>query len=111
MRASPIVSAVLLAAFAVFLGARAPGDEKKKEYPTFGSIERLDPRFDKLIGKDARMEKLADGYDWSEGPVWVKRDGGFLLFSDIPKNSVMKFQEGKGVSLFLKPAGYTGEKA
>jgi gluconolactonase len=102
----------LLAALAApLLCPRAPGDEKKTEYPKFGSIERLDPGFDKLIGKDAHMEKLADGYDWSEGPVWVNRDGGFLLFSDIPKNSVMRFQEGKAVTLFLKPAGYTGEKA
>jgi gluconolactonase len=73
----------------------------------FGVIERKDPRFDKLIPKDAKLEKLADGFDWSEGPVWV-RDGGFLLFCDIPKNSVMKWQQGKGVSLYLKPSGYTG---
>src|SRR5687767_10343109 len=45
----------------------------------FGTIERKDPRFDKLIPKDAKLEKLADGFEWSEGPVWV-RDGGFLLF-------------------------------
>ena len=53
------------------------------------------------------MEQLADGFDWSEGPVWVK-DGGYLLFSDIPRNSVMKWKEGEGISLFMKPSGYTG---
>ncbi len=73
----------------------------------FGEIQRKDPRFDKLVAKDAKMEKLAEGLDWSEGPVWVA-DGGYLLFSDIPRNSVMKWKDGEGISLFLKPSGYTG---
>jgi gluconolactonase len=75
---------------------------------TFGKIVRLDPRFDQLVPRDAVMEKLADGYAWVEGPAW-NRNGGYLLFSDIPNNSVFKWQEGKGVSLFLKPSGYTGK--
>jgi gluconolactonase len=76
-------------------------------YPSFGKIERLDPRFDKLIPPDAKLEKLAEGFDWSEGPVWMKT-GGYLLFSDIPPNKVMKWKEGEGISLFMKPAGFTG---
>lgn len=76
-------------------------------YSSFGKIERLDPRFDKLISTDAKLEKLAEGFDWSEGPVWMK-SGGYLLFSDIPLNKVMKWKEGEGISLFMKPAGYTG---
>ncbi|NIO07658.1 MAG: SMP-30/gluconolactonase/LRE family protein, partial [Deltaproteobacteria bacterium] len=52
-------------------------------------------------------ERLADGFAWVEGPVWDKGQG-CLLFSDIPNNSVYKWQEGHGVSLFLKPSGYTG---
>ena len=80
---------------------------EKKEYATLGKIERLDPKFDKLVPKDARMEILESGFTWTEGPVWVK-DGGYLLFSDIPRNSVFKWKEGEGVSLFLKPSGYTG---
>ncbi len=77
------------------------------DYPTVGSIERLDPRFDQLIPADARIEKLAEGFIWSEGPVWI-RDDGYLLFSDIPRNSVMRWQQGPGLSLFLRPSGYTG---
>jgi len=57
-----------------------------------------------------RRWKLAEGFEWSEGPVWV-RDGGYLLFSDIPNNAVMKWKEGTGIELFLKPAGYTGSAA
>lgn len=77
---------------------------------TLGEIRRHDPRFDELVPRDARIEQLATGFDWAEGPVWDRR-GGFLLFSDIPPNSVFKWKEGEGVSLFLKPSGYTGSKA
>jgi len=59
------------------------------------------------VPPDAKVEKLADGFTWVEGPIW-NREGQFLLFSDIPGNSVHKWQEGKGVSLFLKSSGYTG---
>jgi gluconolactonase len=72
-----------------------------------GKIVRLDPRFDKLIAPDAKIEKLTEGHIWTEGPVWNKKEG-YLLYSDIPNNSIFKWQEGKGDSLFLKPAGYTG---
>ena len=54
-----------------------------------------------------RVERIAEGFDWSEGPVWDRR-GGFLLFSDVPRNTVFKWQQGKGVNVFLKPSGYTG---
>jgi gluconolactonase len=71
------------------------------------SIVRLDPRFDQLVPSDAVVEKITDGYRWAEGPVWNRKEG-YLLFSDIPNNSIIKWQEGKGASLFLKPSGYTG---
>ncbi|MFN3651613.1 MAG: SMP-30/gluconolactonase/LRE family protein [Armatimonadota bacterium] len=80
-------------------------------YPTLGALVREDPAFDRLIAPDAPIEVLASGFKWSEGPVWV-RDGGYLLFSDIPRNSVMRWQEGRGpgeeLSVFLRPSGYTG---
>ncbi len=78
-----------------------------RNFPSLGQVVRLDPALDKLIPRDARIEVLGSGFDWSEGPVWVK-NGAYLLFSDIPRNSVMKWKEGQGVSLFLKPSGYTG---
>ena len=56
--------------------------EAKKAFPPFGKIDRLDPAFDKLIAPDAYLENLADGWDWAEGPIWIK-DGGYLLNSDI----------------------------
>jgi len=77
--------------------------------PTLGTIIRNDPRFDALIPKDARVEILAGGYDWCEGPVWIK-DGGYLLWSIIPPNKICRWKEGEGVSIYLKPSGLTGPK-
>ena len=70
-------------------------------------IERLDPALDRLIAPDATIEVLADGFDWSEGPVWVK-DGGFLLFTDVPRNVIHRWKQGEGAREWLKPSGYTG---
>src|SRR6185503_13995083 len=69
--------------------------------------ESHDPRFFELIAPVARMEKLAEGFVWSEGPIWIK-EGGYLLFSDVPSNTVYKWKDGAGVSVFLHPSGYTG---
>lgn len=78
-------------------------------HETIGAIVRIDPRLDELIARDAVIEKLAEGFEWSEGPVW-DRKGGYLLFSDIPNNRVVKWSPTEGTSVFLEPAGYTGEK-
>jgi len=72
-----------------------------------GRIERLDPALDALVPRDARLEKLADGFAWTEGPVW-RKSGAYLLFSDIPNNTIVRWKEGQGTSVFLRPAGYTG---
>jgi gluconolactonase len=56
------------------------------------------------------MEKLAEGFNWSEGPVWDCR-GQYLLFSDVPENTVFRWKEGEPVRVFLKPSGYTGATA
>ena len=70
-------------------------------------IERLDPALDALIAPDAKIEQLAQGFQWSEGPVWRKK-GAHLLFSDVPANTIFKWKEGEGLSVFLRPSGYTG---
>ena len=70
-------------------------------------IERLDPALDQLIASDAQVEIVADGFDWSEGPVWVK-EGGFLLFSDVPKNQIHRWRQGEDARVYMKPSGYTG---
>lgn len=91
---------------------QAPRQEKAMTAgmsPDFPRIERLDPALDPLIAPGERVELLAQGYDWSEGPVWVK-DGGFLLFSDVPQNVIVRWKEGEGARPWLKPSGYTGRE-
>ncbi len=77
-------------------------------YPTFGSIDRIDEvAMDKLIPTTAKIEKLAEGFKWSEGPIWNKSKG-VLYFSDVPNNVVFQWKEGVGTREFLMPSGYTG---
>src|SRR5581483_12090926 len=78
----------LLASLAV-LGADAGGAADKSSL-AFGTIERLDPRLDQLLPAGAKLEKLAEGFRWTEGPVWVPHEGGYLLFSDVPANTVYR---------------------
>ncbi len=99
---------LVLAAAAVLAGALQFEGQAVQKGKTIGRVIKADPRLDALVAADATLEVLGEGYEWSEGPVWVPRDGGFLLFSDIPRNSIMKWQAGKGVTLFMKPSGYTG---
>jgi gluconolactonase len=93
-----------LALIAVVLVGRNAAAQPRQ---AVGSIERLDPALDALVPRDAKVEQLADGFDWTEGPVW-RRNGGYLLFSDIPQNTIYKWKDGQGITVFLRPAGYSG---
>jgi len=81
---------------------------EKQTFKTTGSIERLDPAINELIPENAKIEVLAEGFTWSEGPVWIE-DGQYVLFSDIPPNRIMKWSEKEGLSLYLTPSGYTSD--
>lgn len=74
---------------------------------TVGSFERVDPRFDELVPADAKLEVLAEGFEWTEGPVWSKSEG-YLLFSDIPRNTIYRWDEENGLRVYIRPAGYSG---
>lgn len=76
-------------------------------YPTTGSIERIDPKMNSLIAPNAVIEVLSNGFIWTEGPLYIE-DGDYWLFSDIPQNSIFKWNEKEGVRLYLTPSGYTG---
>ena len=76
---------------------------------TLGTIERFDSQLDKLLAPEAKLEILADGFTWTEGPVWMgDATNGHLLFSDIPRNSIFKWTAKDGIQLFMNPSGYTG---
>jgi gluconolactonase len=80
-----------------------PGGQK---YPTIGSIERLDPQLDTLLAQDVRLERLVGEFDWSEGPTWLKNEQS-LVFSDVPQNTVYKWNEREGLSVYVLPSGYS----
>jgi len=79
-----------------------------KEVKTIGSIERTDAALDEIIAADVTIEILGEGYNWSEGPVWVEKEN-MLLFSDVPENIVYQWTEEKGVEPYLTPSGFTGD--
>lgn len=72
-------------------------------------IERLDAALDSLLSTRAPLEKLATGFKWTEGPVWIH--SGYLLFAEIPSNTIRKWAPGGEATIFLKPSGYTGTEA
>lgn len=89
---------------------KAPNESAADKTTSVGSVERIDPALDNLIDRSATVEILSDGYEWSEGPVWVEEEN-MLLFSDVPTNTVYKWTERDSIEVFLKPSGYTGDKA
>ena len=72
-----------------------------------GFILRVDPRFDDLVPADARIERVADGFVFIEGPVWI-RDESRLLFSDVDANILYQWTEAEGASPLIDPV-YDGD--
>jgi gluconolactonase len=79
----------------------------QKEMKTIGTIERIDPALDAIIQGNPAVEVIAEGFEWSEGPVWIKEQN-MLLFSDVPTNTIYKWTAEKGKEVYLTPSGYTG---
>lgn len=76
-----------------------------RPYPDPG-IQVLDPSFRKYTLYATEVERLATGFRWIEGPVWFG-DGRYLLFSDIPNNQIIRWEEETGrISIYRKPSGY-----
>ncbi len=69
-------------------------------------IERLDPALDEIVQANAQLEPVASGCKWTEGPIWTH--AGFLLFAEIPSNSIRKLGPDGQVSIFMQPSGYQG---
>ena len=79
---------------------------KPKEVRTTGSIERTDPALDAILTTDAAIEILAEGYTWSEGPVWLP-ESGELLWSDIPNNRMLAWSDARGMRVWRDAADFT----
>ena len=69
-------------------------------------MTRLDPAIDTIVPRDATIEKLAEGFLFTEGPVWVP--DGYLLFSDPNSNTIYRWSDDDGLSVFRTKSGYTG---
>jgi gluconolactonase len=76
--------------------------------PAFSQeIQKLDPALDRLVAPDAKLERIATGFNkWTEGPVWTHE--GNLLFAEIPANNIVQWIPGKGANVFIHPSGYEG---
>src|SRR5688572_3102955 len=73
------------------------------------SIVRQDARLDAIVVTSEKIEKLADGFGFTEGPLWFR--DGYLLFSDIPANVIYEWAPGQKVTEFRRPSGYDGSDA
>lgn len=100
-------NAIAFLAITLFIVACQP--KKDKENPSGGTIERRDAELDLLISAAAKVEIIAQGFNWSEGPLWVA-DKKMLLFTDVPEDKVYQWTEKKGGLVYLTPSGFTGEK-
>ena len=104
------------------------------------NVERMDPALDLIVPAQPVLERIVTGpghraaelqrrFRWTEGPVWIPgsalsrvgavfssehrhelRETGYLLFAEIPSNSIQKWKPGQGVSVFLQPSGYKGKE-
>ena len=75
-------------------------------------VVRNDPAMDEVVSPNPKVFKLAEGFKFTEGPIWINKDGGYLLFSDPNANTIYKYvpagnQDGK-LSVFRTPSGYSG---
>ena len=80
-----------------------------KRYKTFGEIKSFDDMFENIVRHNTEIEVIAEGFTWSEGPVWIESEQ-CLLFSDVPRNMIYRWDEMDGLAIFLEESGYTGSK-
>ncbi len=81
----------------------------KTKYPIIGNIERIDPALDAIIPPNAKIEKIASGLTWAEGPLWVDQYQ-MLLCSDVKMDRIYRWTEKEGLSIFIEPSGFTGKR-
>ncbi len=70
-------------------------------------IQKLDSALDKIVPANAKLERIATGFNkWTEGPVWTRE--GSLLFAKIPSNNIILWVPGQAPRVFMHPSGYAG---
>jgi gluconolactonase len=104
MRMLSVSGMVLLATLGTAACAAAPPPPTAPTRIEEATIDRWDPAMDAIVPADWKIEKLAEGFGWAEGPIWVK-NGGYLLFTDVPGNKMWKWSDKGGLEKFLDPSG------
>lgn len=70
-------------------------------------IQKLDPALDQIVPVNAKLERIATGFNkWTEGPVWTRE--GSLMFAEIPSNNIIRLVPGEKSTVFMHPSGYKG---
>jgi gluconolactonase len=87
------------------LTAGTPGPVAVQPYEVNVRVERADPAINDIVPANPKLWKLAEGFMFTEGPVWV-RDGGYLLFSDPNANTIYRYSDAQGLSVFRDHSGY-----
>ncbi len=119
-RTKNLLNIGILIGAVLITGCTQPGKTKKEngesenrktgidtiEFLKTGSVDRFQPELDQIIAPGVRPEIIAEGFDWSEGPLWLPEQN-MVIFSDIPNNSIFQWSEKGGLKLYLKPSGYT----
>src|SRR6202789_2584906 len=98
-----LLAGVLIQSLSVLDAGAAPAADVKSA-PV--KVDRMDAALDAIVPADAVVERVATGFTWVEGPVWIPK--GYLLFAEITSNSIRKLTPDGTVSIFLQPSGYNG---
>jgi gluconolactonase len=109
MLKSILKTTLLSSSVALLSIAACSAKEGVKMYPAVGALKQFDAAFAKIIAPGTAIEKISDDkFQWAEGPVWIpasKNHPGYLLADDVPMNTMYRWSEKDGLSIFLKPSG------
>jgi gluconolactonase len=106
MKPTSLSFPIMALALILLYGCTGGQQKSSQEYPKTGSVDSYHPSLHKIIAAGERPEIIAEGFEWSEGPLWLPKLKK-VIFSDIPNNSIYQWSEKDGLKLYLKPSGYT----
>src|SRR5688572_2165695 len=92
--------------FLLVLGTSSFVANAQEPKPPIGTIEFISDELSNIMKKEATVEIVAEGFQFTEGPLWFEQEK-MLLVSDIPANTIYRWTEANGKEVYLKPGGYT----
>lgn len=105
-----MTAAILVSLAAMSTGSGKLSNDEPKDSPVAfaAQVERLDPAADAILPQNPTWHRVATGFTWVEGPVWIH--SGYLMFAEITSNSIRKVTPSGDVSIWLQPSGYRGQE-